>query len=182
MTTDTRENITTTLNNSLEEYKVGSITFYIKKLSAFDQNAVFEEIRYHLATETDLFDSFFGNDENISVEEAQKQGTKMFTAILKLDPKFIRFLCDMLFKGVTFTTDEMAGLQPLPLTTQNEETAFRNISFTTRYELLVRCLKLNFSDSLESIVSALTSLWGGAAEEENTPQSQPGVSQPSFRG
>ena len=162
-----------------EQFTVGDTVFNIGKLSALKQFEVFEEIRFHLAHETDAL-SFMSEATDLAMAGTDvndmASGFNIMDVVMKLKPDFVTYVANELFKTVTFRNANMS--QAKLMTPEMEDMAFQNINFVYRYELIARCLAVNFSDSFQLIVSRLTHFGG---DKTLTPSSQ-GASPRSLEG
>ena len=124
-----------------QKFTIGEVEFSITKLSAMDGWRLLEDIRHQIG-KSDLGDSVEA--------DILKQISKTITG---MDPAFVDDVRERLFKKVEFKTkDVKAGWLPL---SGGEDMAFEKLEPSAIYELLMRCLVVNFTASFSDILSRL---------------------------
>ena len=175
-----------------DQFTVENTTFHINKLPAFTQFELFEEIRWHLANKTSVLALLFSSDEpaanpvansagddDAAVAEIDTDdGMDIVEEVMKLEPSFVSFLSSELFKGIMFTKKGQMNEHQF-LTPEMEEFAFENVDFIYRYELIARALSVNFTVSLQLLVSRIEIF--GAASQTGSPSKQKAL-RPSSQG
>jgi len=127
-----------------QELTMEGVKFQIIKLSPFDGFRLFEDIRYALFTNAD------------SAQAEPESALLFYKAILTLKPSVIEGFRDRLFKNVQFRGNGVeTGWMPID---GSEDMAFNKMEFIHIYELLVRCLAVNFTGSFHAIISKFPGL------------------------
>ena len=136
------------------EVKLGdpAVKFNIKKLPALDAFDLLERMRH----------AYFTGDINAShIPGSKDKAVAAFSAViqgvLSLAPDVVADIRDTVFASVTFSGNGVQASMPIPLL-DNESLAFANLEPTEIYELIVRCLVVNFKKSFSGMVSDLAQL------------------------
>ena len=137
--------------------KIGDTTFKINKLMVMDSLDVLEEIREGMGQR--LLEL-----EHMSLQEA------IARAVIGAPRDLVARIRDRLFEEVTFKNQSAKTHVTLA---GSEEMAFENLSAVDVYEVLVRCLAVNFFDSFQELISRLNQ------SELDSNQSQQSTSTPS---
>ena len=132
------------LNNFGDEYQkteftIGNCKFSVEKLRAMEGYWLLEQIRYEFRN-TVLKE--LGDDENA-----------LFASFFMLDPQFVETVRKRLFQRVKFTNESAITAQQLA---GAEDIAFTGLEPLAIYEIIVRCLMINFSNSLRDILDLLS--------------------------
>ncbi len=137
--------------------QIGETHFEIRKLLVMDSFAVLEELREGLGEQLGEVDS----DDPLQVT--------MVKTILSAPRELVISIRDQLFANVLFRNESYRT--PMILAGM-EEAAFDGLTPIDVYEMLVRCLAVNFFDTFREIASKLgVGLSNGA--ELNPPTSTP---------
>lgn len=127
----------TIANLRKETFNIKNVSFKINKLPVMTALNVIEELRYGLG---EKFEGL-GDDNDYTAQ--------FFKMIMSLPPELVARIRETLFTEVVFSKPpEYKGFVPL---VGLEDAAFESLSPFSVYEVLVRCLVVNFIDSLEDI-------------------------------
>ena len=123
------------------EFEISGTRFFIAKLPAMAAFDLLELIRHEL-----------GRSQALKVPEGTSDGDvhSLLKLVLSLDPAFVRLVRRELFSKVSFANARIATPQPLA---GAEDTAFDTLEAVTIYEVLLRALAVNFTESLRAVVS-----------------------------
>ena len=123
------------------EFEIDGTRFFIAKLPAMGAFALLEMIRHEL-----------GRAPALSMPEATSGADTMslLKIVLSLDPAFVRRVRSTLFEKVSFSNARAVDPQPLA---GSEDMAFDGLEPVAVYETLLRCLAVNFTESLRAIAS-----------------------------
>ena len=123
------------------DFTIAQTRFVIDKLPAMRAYDLLEAIRYEVGT----------TDQQGTIEW---RADTLIGLILGLKPAFVKQVRDKLFAAVHFTNENAQTPQPL---LGAEDTAFKGLEPVSVYEVLTRCLAVNFMPSLHVIISKLPS-------------------------
>ena len=138
------ENLTEDLN--VTEFEIGGARFVISKLPAMPAFALLEEIRREVGRRSSA----------LAPDDAGGAGTAgLLQLVLDLEPQFVDRVRRKLFENVVFANETARTPQPLA---GAEDIAFEGLEPLAVYEVLLRCLAVNFSASLRGVVSRLNAL------------------------
>ena len=124
------------------EFEIGGTRFFVAKLSAVAGFDLLEVIRHEIGKSGVL-------GKEISDTTAADTNAMWLQMVLSLDPAFVAYIRKILFEKVEFS-NHLSARQPLAGV---EDTAFLDLEPVAIYEVLVRALTVNFTASLESVVS-----------------------------
>ena len=130
--------------------------FTIGKLLAEENFELMEILRPALGDKLhDLLDKGLQEHKGEDAAKKQKQRTQdfavaMITAILGLPAPVIRDVRERLFRHVSFTN--RLAVDPMVLA-EDTGTAFVDLEFIHIYEMLVRCMAVNFTQSFRDLAS-----------------------------
>ena len=133
-------------NLTARRVKMGKTTFHIGKLLPMEGFDTLERIRLALGKSADL--SRVGNG---SIAE---MGAAAVKAILSLPPEDVARIRDDLFAQVRVSVPQSSATLEL---LGNEGMAFEDLEPVAVYELLARCIAVNFSASFSAILSGIQS-------------------------
>ena len=122
------------------DFKLGDTTFYVRKLTAMRGHKVSEMIRAAVGVQT----LRFGGASDVP--------TLIAGIILSLNPVDVEAITKVMWERVEFKNG--TAQTPLPLL-GNEDMAFEHLEPVDVYEVIVRCLAVNFTASLEGILSRM---------------------------
>ena len=138
------ENLTEDL--SVTEFEIGGTRFVISKLPAMPAFALLEEIRREVGRRSSA----------LAPDDAEGAGTAgLLQLVLDLEPQFVDRVRRKLFENVVFANETARTPQPL---VGAEDTAFQELEPVAVYEVLLRCLTVNFSPSVRALVSKLNGI------------------------
>ena len=122
------------------EFQIGGTRFFVAKLPAMAAFDLLEVIRHEL-----------GKSTSLRLPDATSEGAvgSLLQMVLSLDPSFVAYARKILFEKVEFS-NHLSARQPLAGV---EDTAFLDLEPVAIYEVLARALAVNFTASLESVVS-----------------------------
>jgi len=121
------------------EFTMEGVKFQIKKLSPIKGFNLFEKIRYEISRNAD------------SAEAEPDSPLLFYKAILTLNPDVIEGIREDLFRNVSFRGNGVeTGWMDLD---GSEDMAFQEMEPLHVYELLIRCLAVNFSGSFHALIS-----------------------------
>ena len=128
------------------EFEIGDTRFFIAKLPAMAGFDLLEAIRHEL-----------GKSQALSLPtEVLKEDDRSIATFLKivlsLDPAFVRKVRSALFEKVSFSNSRVPAPQQLA---GAEEIAFDGLEPIAIYEVLLRSAAVNFTPSLDALVSRL---------------------------
>ena len=120
------------------EFSMCGVKFQVKKLSPIAGFHMFEKIRYEISS-------------NAESSEAEPDSPLLFyKAVLTLEPRVIEEIRVELFKSVSFRGNGVeSGWMELD---GSEEMALQGMEALHIYELLIRCLSVNFSGSFHALI------------------------------
>ena len=119
------------------EFMIEDVIFQVKKLSPWKGWQLMEKIRYDLGMSAD------------NVDASEESTLLFYKAILMMPPEKIEQYMEILFKGLEFRGEGVErGWMALD---GSEDMAFQSLEPIHFYELLVRCLAVNFSKSFHAI-------------------------------
>lgn len=126
---------------SSPDFEINGIKFKITKLSPMAGHEMLESMRFAIVSSAGVAEGD-GEDENAAL---------FFKAVLALHPDLIRGYRDTLFANVEFSGDTVkAGWAVLH---GLEDMAFGTLEPVHVYEVFVRCLIVNFTESFSAIAS-----------------------------
>lgn len=130
------------------DFELSGTQYHIVKLNPFAGFKLLEKIRREASGVLRNHDiaALLGKDMR-DTDDLVVIGSELITALLEFDPPFIEEIMNALFEHVTFAND--AAVTPQKLR-GGEELAFREP--TDPYEVLARCLIVNFGSSFASRV------------------------------
>ena len=128
------------------EFEIGGTRFAVAKLPAMAGFDLLEAIRHEL-----------GKSQALSLPtEVLKEDDRSIATFLKivlsLDPAFVRQVRQKLFEKVAFSNTQVPTPQQLA---GAEEMAFDGLEPIAIYEVLLRSAAVNFTSSLDALVSRL---------------------------
>ena len=125
------------------EFEIDGTRFFVAKLPAMAAFFLLEQIRHEL-----------GKSQALTIPEGAEEQTitALLKMVLSLDPAFVRLVRLKLFEKVSFSNARVTTPQPLA---GAEDTAFDGLEPVAVYEVLLRCLAVNFLGSLRGLVSKL---------------------------
>ena len=129
------EELTTT------EFEIGGTRFFIAKLPAMAAFDLLELIRHQVGKSAALAVPEGSEDESVGA---------LLKMVLSLDPAFVARVRQRLFEKVSFSNERVST--PLKLAGA-EDMAFDGLEPVAVYEVLLRCLAVNFTASLRAGVS-----------------------------
>ena len=124
------------------QFQIGDTRFSVKKMPAMEAWAVLEKIRAQTGAAMDL-----------STPEGGIEHT-FLRIIVSLRVDFVNSLRMELFRHVSYTN---ASTSLVPVA-GNEDNAFDGLEPIAVYEVLVRCLAVNFTGSFRAISEAISKL------------------------
>lgn len=127
------------------EFTMNDVKFRVTKLAPLKGFDLFEEIRYQLARNADT-DHGGKNSE-------KESAILFFKAVLTLNPVIIMDIRSILFVNVEFMGGESGVDKKYTKLVGLEEMAFSTLEAIHIYELLIRCLAVNFSASFRALAS-----------------------------
>jgi hypothetical protein len=127
-----------------QKCKIGNVNFVINKLNAFEGDEVFGLMRTELVKVANVLD---GDDMDMAT---------LLKAVMALPQATIREVRERLFNACTYQHEgiNMAA----PLDTHMFDTAFDGLDTFDIYELLARCLVVNFFSSSRKIKKLMAHL------------------------
>ena len=129
------------------EFEIGDTRFFIAKLPAMAAFDLLEAIRHELGKSQALslpsMDALDNEDRSI---------VSLLKIVLSLDPAFVRKVRSALFEKVSFSNSRVPAPQQLA---GAEEIAFDGLEPIAIYEVLLRSAAVNFTPSLDALVSRL---------------------------
>ena len=140
-------NDTVTFGKGEQEMK-----FYIQKLPALAAFNLMERMRHAYFT-GDLNGSHLPN----TPDKVAATLLVILQGVMSLPPEVIADVRETLFEGVMFSGNGVKSTTPICLA-DNEHLAFANMEPSVIYELIVRCLVVNFKESFSGVVSDLSQL------------------------
>ena len=138
---------------SVSQFEIGQVRFNVQKLPAMAAWALMEQIRRELGR-TSAEVVALGNTAASNDDEEEATGLTWGTVIqmvLSLEPVFVDGVRKKLFERVEFQRDDTART-PQKLAAA-EDMAFEDVEPLAVYEVLLRCLVVNFSPSLRALGS-----------------------------
>ena len=128
-----------------EEVKLGDVTFRFDKMNAMKGFKTFELIRKELSNTL----------SNVQTDTDDKGlGVEFIKAILGLDVEFMDTLRETMFTHVKFKGN---GAQNYVDLKGSEDMAFQQLSPASIYEVYLRALAVNFTDTLNELKSKFAS-------------------------
>ncbi len=123
------------------EFEIDGTRFFIAKLPAMAAYDLMELIRHELGKSQALVMPEGGEDATVS---------GLLRVVLSLDPSFVKMVRRKLFERVSFANARATKPQQLA---GAEDMAFDGLEPVAVYEVLVRCLAVNFTPSLRALGS-----------------------------
>ena len=139
------------------KFQIGTTHFDVRKLLVDDAFWLLEEVREGMGVS-------FGN---IDLDDQIDLRVHIVKAVLGAPRELVRSVRDQLFANVLFRNQH--NKTPVPLL-GSEDSAFDGLSAFDIYEVLVRCLAVNFFDSLSEKISSLNQAELNS-DSPNTPTS-----------
>ena len=136
------------------EFVIGDTTFTVVKFGAMEGWRILERIRHEFAK------------TNVSLETAGMDSAGAATllrSILGLDPLFVEGLRIDLFKMINFRNSQY--LTPIAVA-GSEDGAFEGLEPVAIYEVMLRSLAVNFTDSFSGLVSRIGGVVAAEMETE----------------
>ena len=127
------------------ERQIGPTRFVFQKIPALEGFRIIEAIRHQLAGVIDwpsVPAAVGGGGENIAI---------LFRALMSLPPEFTERLRTTLFRHVLYSTPDVSQ-QPLH---GAGDTAFETLEPIHVYEVMLRVLAVNFTDSFQSLLDGV---------------------------
>lgn len=128
------------------EFEIGGTRFFISKLPAMAGFDLLEVIRHEIGKSTSL---------RVPDRTTENAVGSLLQMVLSLDPSFVAYVRKILFEKVAFSNRLV--VDPLPLS-GSEDMAFAGLEPVAIYEVLARCLAVNFTESWEYAVSKFQSV------------------------
>ena len=125
------------------EFEIGRTRFFIAKLPAIGAFDLLELLRHEVGKSADLVVPEGSENERVAT---------LLKLMLSLDPAFVRQVRQKLFEKVSFSNDRVPNPQKLA---GAEDMAFDGSEAVAVYEVLLRCLAVNFTASLRALASRL---------------------------
>ena len=122
------------------EFTIGGTTFHVTKMNAMDSFEVLELIRTSSAS------ALVNADATGTVQETV---ASLISGVLSIPRSNLRQIREELFREVRFT-NKIARTKMVLY--QNEHKAFNGLLPTHVYEVLARCLCVNFTESVSDIL------------------------------
>ena len=123
------------------EFEIGGTRFFVAKLPAMAAFDLMELIRHELGKSADLA---------LPEGAASEMIGALLKLVLSLDPAFVRLVRKTLFEKVSFSNQRVPTPQQLA---GAEEMALDGLEPVAVYEILLRCLAVNFTASLRVLGS-----------------------------
>ena len=123
------------------EFEIGRTRFFIATLPAIGAFDLLELIRHEVGKSADLAVPEGSEDEKVAA---------LLKLALSLDPAFVKRVRTTLFEKVSFSNDRVPTPQKVA---GAEDMAFDGSDAVAVYEVLLRCLAVNFTASLRAVVS-----------------------------
>ena len=124
-----------------DEFSIGETRFFVAKLPAMAAFDLLESIRHELSKSADM---------SLSEVGAAKTIGSLIKVVLSLNPAFVARVRRKLFEKVSFSNERMVSPQALA---GAEDAAFSGLEPMLVYEVLIRCLAINFTASWQYAVS-----------------------------
>ncbi len=131
------------------KFKIGDVEFSVIKLDAYSGWNMLEEIRHEMS-KTEISGS--------SIADQQQGIQKFLASVLSLDPVFINGIRSKLFAKTEFKTKDVEHGWLKIDSDEMVAMCFANLEASAIYEVLVRSLAVNFTQSFNEIVSHLKSI------------------------
>lgn len=154
-----------------EEFTLGATSFRIHKIPALEAWEVLEQIREQFGKTLDADVMALKGVGSAMADKASENGhasdrtadqiSAMARLVLGLPPSFVKSLRNRLFAHAQFRNQVAVDWQPLQ---GGEDTAFMNLEPVEVYNVLVRCLAVNFFPSFRGLFGRSLS------DPQNTPQ------------
>jgi hypothetical protein len=146
---DNKADFTKNITNNFEklensEFKINDVKFKITKLSPMNGFKLFERIRFALATQASI----------VTVDGLEENAAMFIKAILTLEPDVIESFMKDLFKGLQFTGGKNVEKGWMDFDGL-EDMALETLEPLDIYELFIRCLIVNFTESFRALMSRL---------------------------
>ena len=123
------------------EFEIGRTRFFIAKLPAIAAFDLLELIRHEVGKSADLV---------VPEGSENKRVATLLPLMLSLDPAFVKRVRTTLFEKVSYSNDRVPTPQKLA---GAEDMAFDGSEAVAVYEVLLRCLAVNFTASLRAVGS-----------------------------
>ena len=137
------------------EFEIGRTRFFIAKLPAIAAFDLLELIRHEVGKSADLV---------VPEGSENKRVATLLPLMLSLDPAFVKRVRTTLFEKVSYSNDRVPTPQKLA---GAEDMAFDGSEAVAVYEVLLRCLAVNFTASLRAVGSKFKD--AGLTSSPSTP-------------
>lgn len=139
------------------EFNIGTVRFKIDKMPATQGWRLMEYIRHAIGTQDHM--------AGVSPNDPGSTLVMGIAAIAALPTDTVEYIRNVMFPHVHYWTAEVRGGNGVTLTTDGDiDMAFADLEPVHLYELIVRCLAVNFTASYTAILSAFPSVEGVLTE------------------
>ena len=132
------------------EVTIGTTRFFFAKLPAMAAYDVLEDLRYEFGQIPNLLSDLEVGELGTKSQREQVVVRALMHAFTGLRPQFVKQIRDKLFQVVSFSN---AQAQTPQVVRGAEDTAFNGLESSAVYDVLLRSLAVNFTDSLRDLQS-----------------------------